>query len=87
MRSDGGPADHFRDKIFESWREHAVVRFIDPGIRGERKRVLGNATQLFPDRGSKARKSSANPFREIWGVAGLLSALIDQRPGLKFGKR
>ena len=66
---------------------HAVVRFIDPGICGQRKTVLGNATQLFPDRGSKARKSSANPFREIWCVARLLSAFIDQGLGFKFGKR
>ena len=33
LRAAGGPADHFRDQVFESRRGHTMVRFIDPGIR------------------------------------------------------
>jgi hypothetical protein len=40
LRAAGGPADHFRDQAFESRRGHAMVRFIDPGIRVQSRSTM-----------------------------------------------
>jgi hypothetical protein len=50
LRAAAGPADHFRDQVFESWRGHTMVRFINPGIHVQ-SRVNHDAVNEVVDDG------------------------------------
>src|SRR5260221_12485261 len=59
LRAAGGPADHFRDKVFESWRGHAMVRFIHAGIRGQSWVDHDAVNEVIDDGGDGAEAAEA----------------------------
>jgi len=51
LRAASGPADHFRDQVFESRPEHAMVRFIHQGIRVQSRVGHDAVNEVIDDRG------------------------------------
>jgi hypothetical protein len=52
-------ADHFRHQVFESWRGHAMMRFIHAGIRVQPRVDHDTVNKVIDDRGDRVNTAEA----------------------------
>ena len=68
LRAAAGPADHFRDQVFESRRGHTMVRFIDPGIRVQSRVDHDAVNEVIDDAGDWVDAAEALVKCGGWGI-------------------